>query len=99
MDTFLRERGLRLRGKYDRESSLRLAKRLLQLIEQQGPRAPQPREMKEEDHTAYDEEEPLDLSEEGEFFFWDSSWDSFVDALDSANMLNDSDFFQSFGTG
>ena len=43
VDVFLRKRGLRLRGKYDREDSVRLALRVMSLIDELGPRAPQPR--------------------------------------------------------
>ena len=44
VDTFLRERGLRLRGKYVRENSLRLLIRVLGLEDELKQRAPQPRE-------------------------------------------------------
>ena len=41
----------------------------------------------------------MDLSQDGEFLFWDSSWDTFVDVLKKMSPLNDDDFFKSFGTG
>ena len=69
MDTFLRERGLRLRGKYVRENSLRLLIRVLGLEDELKQRALQPREWVEGQQTTYNEEEPLDLSHDGEFSF------------------------------
>eukprot|EP00956_Cyclotella_meneghiniana_P014527 scaffold21787_cov46-Cyclotella_meneghiniana.AAC.1 len=72
LSVFLNERGMRIRGKYDRQNSIRIAKRLLSLRDSIGARAPQPREWKADHKTAYDEEEPLCLAGHGEFFHWSS---------------------------
>ena len=94
--TFLTERGLRLRGKYDRAKSLRLTKRVLSLMNDLGPRA---REWKEGPENPYDEEEPLCLLDLGQSFIWTNNWDDFIQAIDSLDPLNDDDFFNSFGRG
>ena len=99
IESFLCERGLRLRGSYNRENSLRLALRVVSLMKELGPRAPQPREYKEGAQTAYDEEEPLDVSGEGESLIWNASWSEFTSVLGDIDTLSDDDFFNSFGTG
>ena len=63
LDTFLREQGLRLGGNFVRDNSLCLALRVLLLMDELGPRAPQPREWNEDNHTTYDKEESLDISQ------------------------------------
>lgn len=99
LDNFLTERGLRLRGRFDRENAIRLAKRVLSLMKELESRAPQPREWKEGAQTAYDEEEQLCLRDQGGKFNWVSDWDDFTTALYEMNPISDDDFFKSFGTG
>jgi len=99
LKVFLNERGLRLRGTYNRQNSLRLAKRVLQLMKELGHRAPQPREWQPNGQTAYDEDEPLDVADGDGTMTWNSSWKEVADALQSIERLNDENFFKSFGTG
>eukprot|EP00985_Skeletonema_marinoi_P019409 scaffold11121_cov86-Skeletonema_marinoi.AAC.3 len=99
LTTFLIERGLRMRGNYDRPKSIGLAKRIISLMNKQGERFTQPREWKEGQQTAYDEEEPLTVPGDGMQFVWDGSWNTFIDILLEIDLLSDKDFFQLFGEG
>ena len=87
-----------MRGTYNCESSLRLAKRVLHLMNELGSRAPQPREWKPEQQTVYDEEEPMGVSEDDDVLCWNSSWDEFTNVIQTIDTLDEEDFFKSFGT-
>ncbi len=96
---FLVERKLLPRGKYIRNNCIRLAKRVLRLMEEQDERAPQPREWKEEHQTAYDEDIPLSTRGNEQTLVWDASWDEVLSVLTQVDTLGDKDFFKLFGRG
>ena len=78
-----------MRGASNRDSSLELAKRVVCLMNQLGPRVPQPREQKLKQQTVYNEEDPLGVSEDDDVLCWNISWDEFTNVIQTIDTLDE----------